>query len=491
MYDNTLATKALLLSSSIKIRNRIMNSGDPVLVEDYLEWIELKDQMTKALALNPDQQIEENDPKVIQEKIEEIEKQLSQRSNLFDETGDADNPDWKDIRDQLEKNEVALEVVRFRKFDKVFTDEVVYAGLAVSRKTRRAPMLAVVNNGNDLEKKNLAYYRAAVEFGIDDKLSYNAYWSDIFDITGSGKTVYVSAEGVYNQINLETLVDSTGTYLLDKQNLYLVSTTKDLIQEKEEKPKNKKEPLVADIDNIQMIGNPIFYADLPESFYNRYNSRPITQLPGTYEEVKKLQNLLQATNNYELKVFTNTEATEEVVKNMESPKVFHIATHGFFLEDQEQEGVENDLAKEKAVSNPLLRSGLLLRNAGDLMASKNVYAFNKAPGVLTAYEAMNLNLDNTELVVLSACETGRGDNKVGEGVYGLQRAFLVAGAETIIMSLFEVSDVATMRLMELFYENWINKGMNKRDAFVMAKRTLRSEFEEPKFWGAFIMIGTA
>ena len=114
--------------------------------------------------------------------------------------------------------------------------------------------------------------------------------------------------------------------------------------------------------------------------------------------------------------------------------------------------------------------------------------YNLNDGILTAYEAMNLNFDNTELIVLSACETGRGEIKQGEGVFGLQRSFLVAGADAMIMSLFQVSDEVTEKLMTEFYKQWIEKKKEKREAFNLAQKAVKAEFKDPIYWGAFIMI---
>ena len=136
----------------------------------------------------------------------------------------------------------------------------------------------------------------------------------------------------------------------------------------------------------------------------------------------------------------------------------------------------------------MLRSGLLLKNGGQLLQNERVFAFNKEEGILTAYEAMNLNFDQTELVVLSACETGLGEVQLGEGVFGLQRSFLVAGSKSVVMSLFKVSDEVTAELMSSFYKKWMATG-DKRGSFTAAKVEIMNKYNNPHFWGAFIMVG--
>jgi CHAT domain-containing protein len=186
--------------------------------------------------------------------------------------------------------------------------------------------------------------------------------------------------------------------------------------------------------------------------------------------------------------YVEKSASEENVKEINSPKIFHIATHGFYRPTT-QSTLEDELQESEATlnQNPLMRTGLLLRGAGDLMEKTN-YNFNIENGILTAYEAMSLNLDKTDLVVLSACETGLGDLEAGEGVYGLQRAFLVAGAKVLIMSMFKVDDEATQKLMLKFYQKWLNSA-DLRQSFIDAKKELRVEYPEPIYWGAFMMIG--
>jgi CHAT domain-containing protein len=202
-------------------------------------------------------------------------------------------------------------------------------------------------------------------------------------------------------------------------------------------------------------------------------------LPATEKEIDQVGKILQA-NNWETNLFKKMEATEENMKRVDGAEVIHIATHGFFLSDVDQkEGEESELQ-----SNPLFRSGVLLAGAGVDRASRQ----SEEDGVLTAYEAMNLSLEKTDLVVLSACETGLGEIRNGEGVYGLQRSFLVAGANSVLMSLWQVDDVATQELMNSFYTFWLG-GQERNEAFRNAQLAMKEKYDAPYFWGAFVLIG--
>ena len=185
------------------------------------------------------------------------------------------------------------------------------------------------------------------------------------------------------------------------------------------------------------------------------------------------------------------DATETEIKKLNNPQVLHIATHGFFLANlptpKENERGFAGMESKKVAENPLLRSGLLFAGAKHAFAEVQKKD-NEEDGVLTAYEAMSLDLDQTDIVVMSACETGLGVSSNGEGVYGLQRAFQVAGAKSVLMSLWTVADNSTQELMVLFYENWLS-GKTPREAFKQAQLSLRKKYPQPYHWGAFVLVG--
>jgi CHAT domain-containing protein len=474
IYNYQLLTKALLLSSSIKIRERILNSTDDELKLQYSTWLQKKELLTLALSMSPDELIEnEIDRASLHQEVERLEKELSQRSELFGDSFENKRITFNDVRKSLVDNETAIEMVRYRYFNHDFSDSVIYAALYLKNDISK-PKAVILKDGTRMETRFFKFYRNAIIGRIPDQVSYGVFWKPIVEGIGQSSTIYVSADGVYNQINLESIATPDGKYVIDNSNIVLVSNTKDLYLKK------LKSKTQATENTAWMFGNPTFYASAS-------GGHSIASLPGTEKEVNQLQFMLKQ-KGWITSEYVEKSASEENVKEINSPKIFHIATHGFYRPTT-QSTLEDELQESEATlnQNPLMRTGLLLRGAGDLMEKTN-YNFNIENGILTAYEAMSLNLDKTDLVVLSACETGLGDLEAGEGVYGLQRAFLVAGAKVLIMSMFKVDDEATQKLMLKFYQKWLNSA-DLRQSFIDAKKELRVEYPEPIYWGAFMMIG--
>ncbi|HEX8039743.1 MAG TPA: CHAT domain-containing tetratricopeptide repeat protein [Chryseosolibacter sp.] len=475
VYNAQLLTKALLLSSSIKIRERILNSTDETLKAQYNNWVQKKERLTLALSMSPAQLTENDiDPQALTLEVEQLEKDLSQKSELFGQNFETRRIVFDDVKKSLKPNEVAIEMVRYRYFDHAFTDSVIYAALYITSNLSK-PKAIILKDGHNLETRYFKYYRNSITGKIPDRVSYNVFWKPIIDEIGQVSTIYLSADGVYNQINLEAIPSPDGRYVIDNANIVLVSNTKDIYLRKiQTRPQSNE-------NTASMFGNPTFYLTATA------DARTIPPLPGTEKEVNQVQFVL-GQKGWTTSEYVEQSAAEEKIKELNSPKIFHIATHGLYRPSEEVT-LEKEIEGGEALftQNPLMRTGLLLKGAGDLL-KKTSYNYNIDNGILTAYEAMSLNLDKTDLVVLSACETGLGDLEAGEGVYGLQRAFLVAGAKVLIMSMFKVDDEATQKLMLKFYQKWLNTN-NIRQSFIDAKKELRLEYPEPIYWGAFMMIG--
>ncbi|MEQ8882882.1 MAG: CHAT domain-containing tetratricopeptide repeat protein [Cyclobacteriaceae bacterium] len=487
MYDFALATKSLLLNSSIKTRNAILNSGDTTLIALFEDWLEQKEFLTSTLSRS-DEELAEDGISIdnIKSEISRLEKELSEKSTDFAQTFENEVYTWNDVRKVLNGNEAAVEIVRYREFDKEFNeDKVRYAALIVTAETKKNPTLVLLDNGKDLENKFFTLQRNSVKFKLEDKLSYLNYWRPIATAIGNKEVIYVSPDGIYNQINIEALMMDDGNYVIDKQNVRIVNSTKALPINRSKEAK-KAEKAKETVLSAMLFGNPEYYTDesVNVSKAKGPNKKVIPQLPGTEREVTIISDLLK-NQGWKASTYIGTEASEDAIKKADNYTLLHIATHGFFDEEEKKVTDRFSLFEE---DNPLERSGLLAKGGGDVLLEASDKNYNLNDGILTAYEAMNLNFDNTELIVLSACETGRGEIKQGEGVFGLQRSFLVAGADAMIMSLFQVSDEVTEKLMTEFYKQWIEKKKEKREAFNLAQKAVKAEFKDPIYWGAFIMI---
>ncbi|WP_421873832.1 tetratricopeptide repeat protein [Marinoscillum sp.] len=484
MYNLQLSTKALLLNASNKVRNTILSSGDESLIALFNDWIALKENIVKAYSMSKEE-LESSHIDIAQLETEanNQEKELSLKSSAFAGAFDNDQPTWNQVQEKLNEGEAAIEIIRIKK--KMKTDSVLYIGLLLE--PEQLPKMIVKPNGIYMEDKGFKTYKNSVIYKLEDLKSYDVFWKEYDqEIAQTVNTIYLSADGVLNKVNIATLYNpDTKEYLLDRYSLRLLSNTRELIEEQPDTEGSQEAVMfgypkyyLSDLEQAAM-GTLIASADMERSFGSE-----IAELPGTLKEIQEIEKVVSG-GDWNVQTYLSIAATEEEVKSIASPKILHIATHGFFLEDiktKEDEG----LTSRNAKFNPLLRSGLLLAGAQNTV--KNEELAGEEDGILTAYEVMNLNLDNTQLVVMSACETGLGEVKNGEGVYGLQRSFIVAGADNLVMSLWKVNDQTTQMLMTGFYENWFN-GQSKLDAFNNAIAAVRNEFKDPYYWGAFVMLG--
>ncbi len=299
--------------------------------------------------------------------------------------------------------------------------------------------------------------------------------------------IFISPDGLLNRIPFAALVDENGDYLVENYLFTNLTSGRDLIKLQESAPSRSNSLIVANPDynfvsqnnNAPLTASSILGKDRRSADLDQLNC--CTPLPGTAAEAEAIKPLLP-----NARIFTEGEAIDEVIKAAEAPKILHIATHGFFLPDQEIENptkFDNNSRQPVRNENPLLRSGLIF--AG----------FNtpegKQQGLLTGLEASSLDLWGTKLVVLSACETGLGDVHNGEGVYGLRRAFVLAGAETLLMSLWSVSDQGTKDLMTNYYQLIIKENVDRSLALRQTQLSMLNnpEYEHPFFWSAFVLSG--
>lgn len=457
LYEQYTTTKGLLLSNASQIRDAILTSTDTTLQHTFKEWKTTKDNLT---ALYTSTNSKKNNIEQEEEKLSKLEKEINELLTIKEDYSSTSS--YNTIQKTLKKKEAILEILRIDE-DSLIT----YVGIIITPEDS-LPQLVIINKGNELESRAYNYLKNSIRFRVSDTVPYHNFWKPIEPYLSDYNIIYISSGGVYNQINLNTILLPNGNYLIDEKQFIYITNSKEVATI------NHDSDLQAN-GAIELIGAPDFG-----------NKGIFSKLPGAKKEIEQI-NLLATKNHFKTHKSIGHEACEESVKGIDHPAILHIATHGYFLSDNASGiGKSLGLTLNKAATNPMLQSGLLLCNAENYITKKGTATNKNTDGILTADEAMNLNLQNTSLVVLSACETGLGKVRAGEGVYGLQRALLIAGARDVMMSLWKVNDKATKELMNFFYEELFKSG-SKEDAYYVAVKKMRDKYILPYYWGAFVL----
>jgi CHAT domain-containing protein/tetratricopeptide (TPR) repeat protein len=527
MYDAVLLQKGLVASSVASVRSRVGAAGDAAATKLLADLSEAKRRLFRlASAPSDDRERWQRDLDTLEREVFGLERDLIRRSQAFADSRNEETPSWQKVRDRLTAGEAAVEFVRFPFFDGTnWADRDRYAALIVTPRSP-APALVPLGDANVLECGPLNEYSLRIAplqqqsqglpcppAGPASPIAltptfYDAFWKPLESELAGARRVYVSLDGVLNQVALNVVPDERGTLLLDKYDLRVVLSTRDLL----------RDPVRVSSSSAVLVGNPLYAADesVQAAAARPYRSPlrgnedgaagspeeragiglrgpPWAPLDGTRVEVDRVGQLLRA-REWTVRTYEGRDAVVEAVKAVQSPRVLHLATHGDFAADPAERRrqtftvIGDETApKSSILDDPMMRSGLFFTGA-------NRYRAGLPPppgtddGVLTAYEASQLNLSGTELVVLSACKSGLGQSREGEGVFGLRRAFQLAGAQSVLMSMWSVPDADTQALMTRFYTNWL-AGADKHAAFREAQRALARQTKDPSRWGAFVLVG--
>jgi CHAT domain-containing protein/tetratricopeptide (TPR) repeat protein len=512
-YNIQLLIKSLLLTDSKNVLEAIRSSKDTVIINRLAQWQANKKVLAREYSL-PDIKRRAN-LKQLEDETESLEKELVRLSSSFRNMRSGIGVKMEDVQKKLETGEAAIEFVSFRLFTKDVTDSIMYAAFILKKMDSVPAFIPLFEEKQLLKLTGKAtgtselfvktfYPGTAKEINDTATLSgklYRLVWQPLEPyLKGIKKISYSPAGKLYN-IAFHALEADNTSILMDRYQLHQYTSTRQLLF-RDSTTTNKKPT------GITLFGDAVFSMDsiqltrlkkgmqpkenFSTSIYTPGNSEMNTgqwpRLSGTGEEVKNIKKLFD-NNRIPSHLYTGLAASEENLKYMgdKSPPVLFVATHGFFLREKNNKNSTAIPGRNAFVTaaNPLLRSGLIL-SGGNYAWSGKTPIEGMEDGIVTAYEISQLNLSNTELVVLSACETGLGDVKGTEGVFGLQRAFKMAGVKKMIVSLWKVPDKETSELMTGFYSYWLN-GKTIDDAFARAQADMRKKYS-PYYWAAFVLI---
>lgn len=505
-YNNILFNKSLLLETSLELDQAISNSSDKLLKSQFNDMKKLRILVSKMQSEGT------NKKELIEHYIHQadsLDKILVKTLGEYANAKHKFEISWKDVQTNLLSTEAAIEFAKY--YD--YNDSTNKYMALVVRPGYEYPKL--VKLGSELKIKSYCSQREFSDL-------YNYVWSGIDSLLTGVKTVYYSPVGELNNVPFSALINdnnyqsdsskSNWSYLIDRYDLHQVTTTRYLADGTLKD--NESIPL-----SINLVGG-VNYSDLPLSkdsieinettedlalqinLQNELNDSKTNRggklgyLKGSEIEVKQITKVLQDAG-WLTTTISGRNASEYQFKdelNLKSPGIIHIATHGFAFPEKEIKEEKNFQVQEKSnykiSEDPMVRCGLMFSGAniswsGD---SKKMIETTGDDGILTAAEVANMDLSNTKLVVLSACETGLGKIESSEGTFGLKRGFKLAGVDKIIVSLWKVPDNETMELMTLFYSE-LAKTKDIDNSFNKAQKEMRNRFPyEPEKWAGFVLV---
>jgi CHAT domain-containing protein/Tfp pilus assembly protein PilF len=473
--------------------------------------------------------VEKLEPEIYRSRLEalyrekdSLEAELSRSCSGFQDQMASKGFSFKDVTDVIPEGALLWEFVRYEPYDfeKIGRDvekSEPSRYLAFTLDRTGASTLNDLGNAEEIDSligaARARIDRARIEFfssraaDSEKRLRettgelYRKIFEPLESSLGLRTNIFISPDGQLNLLPFEILPCADGGYVVEKYGISYLSSGRDLLRFEKKHDLGNSALTFADPDfDLAILAERETAGSNPTSSdYIKMDFKPtrgvadclnrhFDALPNSRMEVDSISKTLEDHTAFQVGSFHGQNAREEILKEMATPpRILHLATHGYFCEDI-------NLAENRMLENPLLRSGLAFAGANHLMDASEESDQSGDDGILTAFEASGLNLMGTDLVALSACESGVGQVRNGEGVFGLRRAFQHAGARTIVMSLWKVPDQETCDLMNGFYKNWMT-GLSKKEALRQSVLALLNECRanyrtaHPFLWGGFVMVG--
>ena len=504
-YDIALLMKGIRLQSSKSTIEFLLQQQDLGALLVYQNLLAVRQELIKQYQQPVAAQVNLDS---LKNREEDLEKSLARRSTTFRKEKALSKVTRAEVKASLKTGEAAIEFVHFGYQNPYKTDSVIYAAavllpdaphvhfIPLFEEKQLGELMGNTENFDDRYVKNLYQIpqRGLTPNKEKGPSLYELIWQPLDSLLQDVETIYYSPSGLLHRLNLRAISVDPETTINDLYLLRTLASTRLLAMPDEDSVSYNDQAFVYgdvlyDYDTSRIKkALEVLDSTTVASTYRAYRGDSWNYLYWTKEESTKIQALLQV-HHFNTTLRSQYNATEESVKRFgiqtASPRVLHLATHGFFFSEPSEEEEQGPVFKSS--DHPMVRSGLILAGGNRAWIGEEPLP-DQEDGILTAMEISQMNLTNTELVVLSACETGLGDIVGSEGVFGLQRAFKMAGVKYLIISLWQVSDRETKDLMINFYKNWLEEGMAIPGAFHAAQKEASERFYDPYYWAGFILL---
>ena len=514
-FNAWIRWKGSVLEAQGRYIDALTASNDPVVMDKFRKLTEMKRQIARLQLSGPGKiPVGDYMEKIagLQKDAEALEAELMTLSRDFSREKKTSKADMMVLSSFMPKNSAYLDYARIRHWDFAKSSWSKPRYLLFVLTTGEKPWVKLVDVG---DAENIDAHagsflkelnRAKTEGALPDERKLRKEASVLYDLLikpvepllKGRRHLLISPDGDLNLIPFEAMTIPAGSYLIEKYLVSYVGAGRDMVKFAPYSLKGGTSLVMADPDydlgqkGLEQAREAMGVRTARErgTVSRDMQGMHFDRLPDTKEEANAIEKILKGRMGQEVANYQNTRALEDVLFNARSPRIIHLATHGYFLKSEEIRSnkvgpVVEDIRELTGISieNPMLRSGIVLAGANTSIKE------GTDEGMVTAEKILGLNFKGTDLVVLSACETGVGDVKGGEGVFGLKRAFTLSGAKTLVMSLWSVPSKETVDLMTSFYK-LLSEGRTGSEAMRQAKLALMKKKRNPFFWGAFTVTGT-